>query len=110
MFFEATYVPSPPLSIASIDDDAETHVEVPEPDVEPASDKPVDHLIFVIHVSQNKLNNMVIFTNTLRTYKKRPVKYYKPRSLIIMCVLNLYPLNGIDIFMNKSIPSLTKLP
>ncbi|KAI8328470.1 DDHD domain-containing protein [Choanephora cucurbitarum] len=49
MFFEATYVPSPPQSITSLDDQ---EVEQPSPtveEVEPSSDKPVDHLIFVIH-------------------------------------------------------------
>ncbi|KAI8375221.1 DDHD domain-containing protein [Blakeslea trispora] len=49
MFFEATYVHSPPLSVASIDDQ---DVEQPSPtveEVEPSSDKPIDHLIFVIH-------------------------------------------------------------
>ncbi|KAI9256357.1 hypothetical protein EDC94DRAFT_616202 [Helicostylum pulchrum] len=49
MFFEATYVPSPPLSVASIDDRDEIPTDTPEPNIEPASDKPVDHLIFVIH-------------------------------------------------------------
>lgn len=37
-----------------IDDDPNTHIEPQEPDIEPASDKPVDHLIFVIHVSIKK--------------------------------------------------------
>ncbi|KAI8092108.1 hypothetical protein BDF21DRAFT_490741 [Thamnidium elegans] len=49
MFFEATYVPSPPLSVASIDDRDEIPTDTQEPNIEPASDKPVDHLIFVIH-------------------------------------------------------------
>ncbi|OBZ85867.1 hypothetical protein A0J61_06081 [Choanephora cucurbitarum] len=102
MFFEATYVPSPPQSIASLgrltfslfQDDQE--VEQPNPtveEVEPSSDKPVDHLIFVIHVSDlgigqvtlkkkilsksvidcltcefSKLSNTVISMSTVRYY------------------------------------------
>ncbi|KAI7902267.1 uncharacterized protein BX663DRAFT_487054 [Cokeromyces recurvatus] len=62
MFFEATYVPSPPLSVASIDDNdiPSINAELPtmndnsgkqsiESDIESDSDKPVDHVIFVIH-------------------------------------------------------------
>ncbi|KAK4517280.1 uncharacterized protein ATC70_000613 [Mucor velutinosus] len=57
MFFEATYVPSPPLSIASDEDDlidnTNTTTDSQSADSvntsEPSSDKPVDHLIFVIH-------------------------------------------------------------
>ncbi|KAI9365330.1 DDHD domain-containing protein [Pilaira anomala] len=48
MFFEATYVPSPPLSVTSLDDLQDIPTQI-EPDVEPAAPKPVDHLIFVIH-------------------------------------------------------------
>jgi hypothetical protein len=82
MFFEATYVPSPPLSATSLGKIAkktrmtnirltfswEKDNDIPNgqleenstvlnenysgfEDIEPTSDKPVDHLIFVIHVS-----------------------------------------------------------
>lgn len=34
-----------------VDDRDDMPTDTPEPNIEPASDKPVDHLIFVIHVS-----------------------------------------------------------
>ncbi|GAN07840.1 hypothetical protein MAM1_0178c07344 [Mucor ambiguus] len=53
MFFEATYVPSPPLSVASDEDNTSSTTYNQSADSvntsEPSSDKPVDHLIFVIH-------------------------------------------------------------
>ncbi|OAD01141.1 hypothetical protein MUCCIDRAFT_165042 [Mucor lusitanicus CBS 277.49] len=53
MFFEATYVPSPPLSVASDEENANSQADSQSADSantsEPGSDKPVDHLIFVIH-------------------------------------------------------------
>ncbi|CAO3656995.1 unnamed protein product [Mucor hiemalis] len=55
MFFETTYVPSPPMSVASIDEEDTNGLhdidgqQQGEPAIEPASDKPVDHVIFVIH-------------------------------------------------------------
>ncbi|EPB86014.1 hypothetical protein HMPREF1544_07172 [Mucor circinelloides 1006PhL] len=53
MFFEATYVPSPPLSVASEEDNTNSQTDNQSADSvntsEPSSDKPVDHLIFVIH-------------------------------------------------------------
>ncbi|KAL9537642.1 hypothetical protein MBANPS3_011595 [Mucor bainieri] len=53
MFFEATYVPSPPLSVASDEDTTNSTADNQSADSanasEPSSDKPVDHLIFVIH-------------------------------------------------------------
>lgn len=54
MFFETTYVPSPPMSVTSIDDEDTNDLhnlegQQGEPVIEPSSDKPVDHVIFVIH-------------------------------------------------------------
>jgi hypothetical protein len=48
MYFEATYVPppSPTISTKSIEEDIKTPVKETE-----ETDSPVDHLIFVIHVS-----------------------------------------------------------
>jgi hypothetical protein len=51
MYFEATYVPppSPTISTKSIEEDIKTPVKETEETEE--TDRPVDHLIFVIHVS-----------------------------------------------------------
>ncbi|KAI8980407.1 hypothetical protein BDB01DRAFT_796310 [Pilobolus umbonatus] len=60
MFFETTFVPSPPLSATTIDDVLVTDEEY-ESDIEPTSDKPVDHVIFVIHVTMATFQNIISF-------------------------------------------------
>ncbi|KAG1617052.1 hypothetical protein G6F46_004967 [Rhizopus delemar] len=49
MFFEATFVPSPPLSDANSDNLSTNEFDDHASIIEPEADKPVDHVIFVIH-------------------------------------------------------------
>ncbi|KAI8975437.1 hypothetical protein BDF20DRAFT_822269 [Mycotypha africana] len=49
MFFETTYVPSPTLSASPVE---QTEPVQNLADIEPDSDRPVDHLIFVIHQTE----------------------------------------------------------
>ncbi|KAI8636163.1 hypothetical protein BD408DRAFT_107623 [Parasitella parasitica] len=86
MFFEATYVPSPPLSVATEDDfDMETdQTENQSADslntCEPGSDKPVDHLIFVIHGIGQQTEQYGHFYEHSR--------FCKPKCPTTMCELN----------------------
>ncbi|EIE77200.1 hypothetical protein RO3G_01904 [Rhizopus delemar RA 99-880] len=52
MFFEATFVPSPPLSDANSDNLSTNEFDDHASIIEPEADKPVDHVIFVIHQTE----------------------------------------------------------